>query len=265
MIGIPTWTIGTGLAVVIALTAWRLRWLTESGGVAAWIAGTVAMGAGWDWGIVLIVYFVASTLLSRFRRAEKMRRTSGRLDKPGARDAAQVASNGGWFVLAALCSWIAPHGVWQSIGAGALAASAADTWATEIGSLARTHPRSIVTGARVPPGTSGGVTFAGLMASVAGALFIAVMVAVLRWPTIASWAALTGGVVGSAIDSLLGASTQARYWCASCEVETERRVHDCGTPTTLRGGIRWLNNDGVNALATAAGAVAGFAFAFQNR
>jgi uncharacterized protein (TIGR00297 family) len=254
-----------GLAAVIALTAWRLRWLTGSGAVAAWVAGTVAMGAGWDWGILLISYFMASTLLSRYRRADKAARLTGRVEKTGARDAAQVASNGGWYVLAALSHWIAPHAMWQCIGAGALAASAADTWATEIGTLARTRPRSIVSGAQVPVGTSGAVTLMGTLAGIAGALFVAVQLVALSWPPMTSAAAIGGGIAGSLFDSVLGAVAQARFWCASCGVDTERRVHDCGTRTTPRAGVRWLNNDGVNALATAAGAAVGSAVALGVR
>jgi uncharacterized protein (TIGR00297 family) len=259
--GIHTWTIGTAFAIVIALTAWRLRWLTGPGAVAAWVAGTVAMGAGWDWGILLVSYFVASTLLSRFRRAEKASRAAGRVEKLGARDAAQVASNGGWFVIAALCHWISPLAAWQCVGAGALAASAADTWATEVGSLTRALPRSITTGKRVAAGTSGGVTTAGTIAGVAGAVFVAALAAALGWPHVTFGAAIAGGVVGSLLDSVLGATVQARFWCASCGMETERPRHDCATITTLRGGLRWLNNDGVNALATAAGGAVGLAVA----
>ena len=265
MTDISTWTIGTALASVIALTAWRLRWLTGSGALAAWVAGTVAMRAGWDWGILLIAYFVASTLLSRFRRMDKIVRGQGRTEKPGARDAAQVASNGGWFVLAALSHSISPDAAWQCVGAGALAASAADTWATEIGSLARTLPRSIVTGKPVPVGTSGGVTLAGTVAGVTGGFFVAVLVVAFGWPSVAVAAAAAGGVVGSLVDSVLGATVQARYWCAFCGVATERRLHDCATITTFRGGLRWLNNDGVNAIATAAGGALGVAFALGAR
>lgn len=254
MTDIPTWTIGTGLAAVIALTAWRLTWLTASGALAAWVSGTVAMGAGWDWGITLISYFVASSLVSRYRRAEKRGRTAGRLEKPGARDAVQVASNGGLFVIAALGDWVQPGHVWQIMGSGALATSAADTWATELGSLASVQPRSIVNGERVPTGTSGGVSLVGTLAAVCGAAFVALHALVFRWTVPVTLAALVGGFAGSMFDSVLGATVQARRWCGSCGTDTERRVHDCGTFTELRGGARWLNNDGVNALATVAGA-----------
>lgn len=254
MTGIPTWTIGIVLAAVIALTAFRIGWLTGSGALAAWVSGTVAMGAGWDWGITLISYFVVSSLLSRYKRVEKHRRTEGRLEKPGARDAAQVASNGALFVIAALGDWTHPAQVWLSVGAGALATSAADTWATELGSLAAGLPRSIVSGRMVPIGTSGGVTVIGTLAAVRGAGFIALHAFAFGWTVPVALGALLGGFIGSMVDSLLGATVQARYWCASCGTETERRVHACGNVTELRGGTRWLNNDGVNALATAAGA-----------
>jgi uncharacterized protein (TIGR00297 family) len=203
------------------------------------------------------MYFIASTLLSQFRRGEKIHRVGGRMEKTGARDAVQVASNGGLFVLAALVYWVSPQWAWQAIGAGALAASAADTWATELGSLARSLPRSIITRERVAPGTSGGVTLLGTAASALGALFVASIVVALGWPVPAFWAALAGGILGSLIDSVLGATAQARFWCASCGLATERRVHGCGTTTAHRGGLPWLNNDGVNTLATAAGAAVG--------
>jgi uncharacterized protein (TIGR00297 family) len=263
--GIDTWTIGIVLAVVIALTAWRLRWLTGSGAVAAWVAGTVAMGAGWDWGITLISYFVASSLLSRYRRVDKRRLTAGRLEKPGARDAAQVASNGALFVVAAFGDWMHPGAVWHFVGSGALAASAADTWATELGSLATGSPRSIVGGARVPAGTSGGVTITGILASAAGAAFVAVHALAFAWTVPVALGALAGGFVGSIVDSFLGATIQARYWCASCGTDTERRLHHCGTGTELRGGARWVNNDAVNAFATAAGAAVSFGVTLGTR
>lgn len=265
MNGIPTWTIGSALAIVIALTAWRLRWLTGSGALAAWVAGTVAMGAGWDWGIMLISYFLASSLLTRFRRTDKSRRTKGRLEKPGARDAAQVASNGGLFVVAAFGFWVSPAEFWQIAGGGAIAASAADTWATEVGSLAAGSPRSIVSGARVPVGSSGGVSVPGMIASLLGAAFVAVHATAVGWPAVAAWGSLAGGFVGSIVDSLLGATAQARFWCASCDTETERSLHDCGRIAVLRGGTRWLNNDGVNALATAAGAAVSMGIALGTR
>jgi uncharacterized protein (TIGR00297 family) len=252
-----TLTLGLVLACAIAFVAWRAQALSASGGVAAATVGTLAMAAGWSWGVILVAYFVSASLLSRYRAAEKETRTSGRVDKSGARDAAQVLANGGVFAVAALGHSQSPDPLWQSLAAGALAASAADTWATEIGTLARSTPRSILDWQPVAVGTSGGVTTPGLFAGLCGALIIAVLAVAVRWPTQAALAALVGGVIGCLLDSAAGAALQARRWCANCDAATEQRTHRCGSPTKRVGGIAWLDNDGVNALSTIGGALFG--------
>jgi uncharacterized membrane protein len=66
-------------------------------------------------------------------------------------------------------------------------------------------------------------------------------------------------MLGMLADSILGAAVQGRFHCDACDLSTERRLHRCGRPTRLTGGISWLNNDAVNALATLAAALAGYA------
>lgn len=253
----PPWIAGAALAAGIAWLARRVGALSSSGAVAATVIGTVAVGAGWSWALILIVYFVSASALSRFRAADKDARTAGRVEKGGARDAAQVAANGGVFAIAALLHWSGAHPTWQMAGAAALAASAADTWATELGTLARSAPRSILGGRVVPAGTSGGVTVQGFTAGIAGAALIAGTVALARWPAAAVTSALAGGILGCVLDSLLGAAVQARRWCPACRADTERRVHQCATVTEVRGGFAWLDNDGVNAASTLGGALLG--------
>jgi uncharacterized protein (TIGR00297 family) len=254
---LPTWLIGLVLATAIALVAFRARALSASGAVAAVVTGTLAMAAGWSWGIVLIAYFVSAALLSRFHAADRESRTGGRIEKSGPRDAMQVLVNGGVFALVALGDRLSPDPLWQALGAGALGASAADTWATEIGTLARATPRSILDWRPVEVGTSGGVTAQGLVAGLAGAAFIALVTWAVRWPAISTGAALIGGILGCLLDSVLGASMQARRWCATCGTATEQRIHRCGSMTTVTGGLRWLGNDGVNAISTIGGALFG--------
>jgi uncharacterized membrane protein len=135
-----------------------------------------------------------------------------------------------------------------------LAASAADTWATEIGTLAGRNPVSIISGRTVPAGTSGGVSLVGTLASIVGALFIAAGAALARWPVSFTAIAL-GGLAGAVADSLLGATLQTRRWCDVCAKSTERSVHDCGNLTRRIGGLRALDNDAVNAVCSSVGAL----------
>jgi uncharacterized protein (TIGR00297 family) len=137
---------------------------------------------------------------------------------------------------------------------GALAAATADTWATEIGVAADGAPRSLLTLRPVPPGTSGGVSAAGSLAMIVGALFIALVARELGL-TRELIAVAAGGAAGAVADTLLGGTLQARRWCANCKRSTERMIHDCGEATTHAGGIPWLDNDVVNFAATLTGAL----------
>lgn len=215
------------------------------------------MAAGWSWTLLLIVYFLSSVALTRFRASLKAERTEGVVAKGGPRDAVQVLANGFVFAIAAALWLVTGWEGWRALGAAGLAASAADTWATEIGTLAGRAPRSILSWRSVPTGTSGGVSAAGLAAALAGSAFVALAATVLGWPREALAAALVGGLAGSTIDSLLGATVQQRRWCERCHSPTERVTHACGDRTRIVGGIRWMDNDVVNATSTLAGALLG--------
>jgi uncharacterized protein (TIGR00297 family) len=247
--------VGALVAAAIAAAAWRAGSLSRSGAAAAFFVGTIAVAAGWTWGALLIVYFLSSSLLSRVGAALKAQRSGSVVHKAGARDAEQVLANGAIFALAALLEVTQPSVLWLVAGAGALASSAADTWGTEIGMLAKSSPRMITTWRIVPTGTSGGVSAIGLGATVCGALFMAVAAWLVQRNVHVAVAVSLGGLAGALADSVGGAFWQSRRFCAQCECGTERLVHDCGTRTERAGGIGWLNNDGVNAACTLVGSL----------
>lgn len=245
---------GFVLSMLVAGVARHVRALSPRGTVAAIAIGTVAVAAGWEWGVLLLVFFGTSIALSRWRRADKERRTAGVIAKGGERDEWQVVANGGVFALCAWGSLASASELWSVLGAGAIAAATADTWSTEIGTAKGGTPRSILSGRPVPPGLSGGVSVPGTAGALAGAILIALTAWVLGWPSSAVTGSIAGGIGGALLDSVLGATVQGRRWCSRCETITERRVHVCGTATELRGGIRWLTNDWVNLLSTFGGA-----------
>ena len=258
---------GLLLAILIAGGAYLSGALSRSGTVAAILLGTVVFGlGGLPWAVLLIAFFISSSLLSRLfsRRKERMEE---KFSKGHRRDAAQVLANGGIAGLFVLLGQALPGALWPWLAfAGALAAANADTWATELGVLSKTPPRSIRTGRIVEAGDSGGVSWMGLFAATGGSLLIAVL-AVLPWPGMPGEPGLEtyglvillitlAGLGGSLVDSLLGATAQVIYTCPTCGKETERHpLHRCGTKTVYNRGWRWMNNDAVNAFCTVSGVI----------
>jgi uncharacterized protein (TIGR00297 family) len=245
-----TW--GAVVAAAVALIGYKVRTLTVSGAAAGFIAGTLCVAAGWSWGFLLLGLFVAASILSKIGESRKAVLLDPVVEKSGARDAWQVAANGAVYAAAAAGAiwWGGAH--WFAVGIGALAASTADTWSTEIGTLGTGTPRLIVSGKSVPTGTSGGITVAGCAGAFVGAAAAAAAAQAFRWPVSFS-AAFAGGIAGALGDSLAGATIQSKRWCEECRASTERKIHNCGVATVRAGRFGWLDNDGVNFFSTIVG------------
>jgi len=250
----------------IAAAAYHVKSLSASGACSAIILGTGFVTLGEPvWFGLLIGFFVSSSVWSKWKRKHRAKEAAeAKYAKTGRRDAGQVWANGGVGLL--LC---AAHAIWPDEGwlfayIGVMAAVNADTWATEIGALSKTEPRSVTSGKPVAPGTSGGVTPLGSAAALAGAVFIGAVAALLLaapQPAEAAAGTLGGaaavyiaaaaaaGLAGAFADSLLGATGQAMYRCRVCGSEIERAAH-CGSAAEQVRGFAWLNNDRVNLLSS---------------
>ncbi len=256
--------LGILLAAVIAIITYTTHSLSRSGAFGAFVLGSVIFGiGGLGWSILLLAFFISSTLLSRLFKKQK-KEIEANFSKGSRRDGGQVAANG---AIAGLCALLFPFmgnpgWLWAAF-AGALAAANADTWATEIGILGRSKPRMITTGKPVEPGTSGGVSLVGLLAALAGSLLIGLLAVIFKPASLPNTIennfflpliVTIAGVAGSLLDSLLGAGSQAMYYCDHCSKETEKHpLHGCGNPTRRVRGLAWLNNDWVNTFCTLTG------------
>ncbi len=261
--------LGLLLSILIGAFAYWRRSLSASGWLGAVITGTLTFGfGGWPWGLALITFFSTSSLLSHYKEAIKERRAAEKFAKGGRRDLAQTLANGGLGALLALIYGLAgePSLVLAAF-LGVMATVTADTWATELGVLSPHQPRLITSGRLVEPGTSGGITLLGTSAASTGGLligvamlcFFAVGQAITGQPLNLSmlwWmipAGLLSGLVGSMVDSWMGATVQAIYRYPSGK-ETERSCGRDGTPNTFVRGWPWMNNDLVNFLSSLTGA-----------
>lgn len=263
------WLLGLFGSLIVAGLAYRKRSLTVSGAIAAVVMGTIYYGSGsLIWFGLLLTFFFSSTFWSKWKQYSKSK-FDHLYEKTGRRDAAQVFANGGIGMLLCLGNAVYPHQIWLLLFLGVMATVNADTWATEIGSLSKADPRSLLSGKRVPAGTSGAISGLGTFATCMGALTIgAAAVAALyiaddpafSFPYTWSFlgviclSALVGGIAGSFTDSLLGATIQAMYKCKSCNHLTEKSVH-CGHPTELVKGWRWMTNDLVNGISSMVGGI----------
>lgn len=268
--------IGAVFGIGIAYLAYRAGSLSASGGIGAAILGTVVFGLGGiGWAVILLTFFFSSSALSKIFHSRKAS-TEQNFAKGSRRDAGQVVANGGMAGLLALLFFVQnsstnPSGMIPALWVGfaaSLAAANADTWATELGVLNPRLPVMLTSFRRVPKGTSGAVSLLGTMAALAGSALVA---GVTFLSGLAGWAPLgslhqgrqflliTGaGLLGSMVDSLLGATLQSVYHCPACDKETERHpLHGCGTATMPARGLHWLNNDWVNAACTLSAGILG--------
>lgn len=262
--------VGLAISSGIGFAAYKHKSLTKNGMLGAILTGTAIFGlGGWIWGALLITFFILSSLLSKYQ-ADAKSAMAEKFAKGACRDIGQVLANGGAGAFFATLFPLLQAPVIFFAFLGAMATVNADTWATELGVLSKKAPRLITTGKKVSPGTSGGITLLGTLATFSGGLAIGLAgllfmsidgnyggtgTALVKnlWPVLLI-AATLGGLAGSLFDSLLGATIQAIYYSDARRKETEKVIDPNGIPNRHIRGWTWLNNDWVNFISSLVGA-----------
>lgn len=266
---IPLSRFGVSFVLNVAgvLLAYLKKYLKfPTGTLAAFIVGFILFIFNPFAWLLLLAFFISSSLLTKFKAHLKLE-VKDKFEKGGERDAAQVFANSlptvFYVILHAFFSKSDPLSPLFIAVATYFASVNADTFSTEIGILTKRPPRLILDPRRtVEKGTSGGVTILGSLAGALGSLEIAflhilgvyLVASSSRSPFNIGYAfgsVFLGGILGNTIDSLLGGSVQGFYFCPSCQIGTEKRIHvKCGgTKTRLVRGWKVISNDWVNLIA----------------
>jgi uncharacterized protein (TIGR00297 family) len=233
---VPPLRLGVGLAVTVLLgyVAYALGTASVAGMLTGVLLALFAIVlGGYGWFALLVTFFGVGGLAAKYRYDEKAARGIAE-ENEGARGSGNVLANSA-AALGAIIAFAASQGVYPAAApafrfayAGAVAAALADTLSSEFGGLFD-GPRLVTTLEPVDPGTDGAVTWQGELFGLLGAGIIAGLAAIsFGLGPLATGVIVLGGFTGMTVDSLLGA--------------------------TVEGGR--IGNQGVNFLATLAGAVA---------
>ncbi|KAJ4837588.1 hypothetical protein Tsubulata_009694 [Turnera subulata] len=255
------------IASLVAGRAYRKKSLNVSGAVAGFLVMTIHFAVNYRFGVILLAFFFTSSKLTKVGE-ERKKKIDADFKEGGQRNWVQVVSNSGIATVLAA-------GVWKLAGwrdvcldteesalitalvggiIGHYSCCNGDTWSSELGVLSDAQPRLITTFKPVRRGTNGGVTVAGLLAAAAAGSVIGVAFVLFGFFTtkcaydvalkqllVVPLAALAG-LLGSLIDSLLGATLQFSGFCT-----VRNKVVSKPGPTVKRiSGLSILDNNAVN-------------------
>ena len=245
--------VGLTFSFLIGFVAYKRASLNMSGFIAATVLGTGLYYFGGLWfSIIMVAFFVSSSILTKFKNYNK--ESLDKLnEKGGNRDYMQVFANGGVGLIFAVLHYFYPSPVILLAYAVSFAEATADTWASEVGVLSKSRPVSILNFKPLEKGMSGGISILGTGFAFLGSSFIGCIYFIasiitykdIKQSFIYAILCVLIGFIGSVIDSILGASVQAQYYCEDLKTITEKKEYK-GKPNKLIKGISFVNNDVVN-------------------
>jgi len=246
--------IGTGLSTIIASMAYKRQSLTISGVIAAIIFATMiyVFGGLFLWAL-LMVFFISSSIITKMNKRRLKKHID---DEKKGRSYKQVIANAFVATLFSFLFFLLKDEIYVVAAAASIAASNADTWASEIGTLSKGKNYNILTLKPMDKGLSGAVTVLGILASGAGAFIISLFFVVLfsfdsgfDMTSVLTYGVIIffGGFIGALIDSVFGALIQAKYKDTTTGKVFENTHVATGT-FVLVSGFTIITNDAVNLL-----------------
>ncbi len=243
------------LSTLLALIALWRKAITPMGLILAWCFSVVICFCGGWLSFCALAATLVFTLIAGKISGKKREKAEKKLHaKHGRRDSVQIICNVAMSAFMALLYALTKQEAFLCATGAALAASLADSMASELGILSKSDPRDACTFKKVQPGMSGGVSALGFAMSAIGAAIIAAVCLGHGKGLLFSIVIFVSGFAAAYIDSLLGAAVQAKYRCPICGALTEKKKH-CGEAGVMEKGCRLIDNDAVNFLNNLSGAV----------
>ncbi|HHX32822.1 MAG TPA: DUF92 domain-containing protein [Mollicutes bacterium] len=128
-----------------------------------------------------------------------------------------------------------------------LAGILSDVLAGSFGTLSKGKPVNMFTFKKAEKGTSGAISLLGLYLSLVGGVIIALIFSLEHFNLKYFILISLSGLLGSIMDSSLGALVEVKYKCTVCNQETEEKYH-CNQKGTIIKGYYFINNNAVNLL-----------------
>ncbi|EOY30903.1 Integral membrane protein-like isoform 1 [Theobroma cacao] len=255
------------ISFLIAIRSYGRKSLDLSGALSGFIVMTIHFAVGYRFGAMLLAFFFTSSKLTKVGE-EKKRRVDADFKEGGQRNWIQVLFNSGVATVLSVIIWSLTGGedkcldskesvlITSLIGGiiGHYSCCNGDTWSSEIGVLSDAQPRLITTFKTVRRGTNGGVTKTGLLAALAAGSVIGLTFVLVGFFTTTCSTGMAmkqllviplsavAGLLGSIIDSLLGATLQFSGFCS-----VRNKVVGKPGPTVKKiSGLSILDNNAVN-------------------
>ncbi|MEM1279565.1 MAG: TIGR00297 family protein [Cyanobacteria bacterium P01_D01_bin.71] len=219
------WMVAIALNTVLLAIAWMLpkKLLTPAGYLHAWVLGVLVWGCwGWQGYVVVMVYFLIGSAVTRIGMAEK--EAAGIAEKrSGVRGPENVWGSALTATVCALGALLASSGLvssfseeWVALFALGYVASFAtklsDTTASEVGKAYGKRTFLITTLQPVPAGTEGAVSLEGTLAGIVGSALIAVVGwAVGMISLIGIGLCLLAAFIATNLESVIGATVQEKF------------------------------------------------------
>lgn len=223
------------LLIPVGLIILKKKWLDESGLAAAVLTGsTVYFATSVFFLIPLLLFFITGSITSKLNPKQS--------DAAKGRNAVQVFANGLIALIFLLLFAYSNNQIFLVAFIASVCVSFSDTLSSDIGTWLKQKTYDILSLRPITPGLSGGISVAGTLAGLAGALVFSVINTQLFDLNFKEGVIIAiAGFTGMLVDSIIGSQWQAKYINSDQKLSEENNAS-----LLLSKGYSWMTNDTVN-------------------